>query len=210
MSRIFDVMLDAPGPYYVTGAKGDQRFKLDKYGTRGPNQVCLPDFQDDTAVETLIFSKSATGTFVNSELSAPGLRTSEKQMIAHNLDYVAPNVEKVKSSVQQYWELRNHEFVSQVAQFSTPPLTKSNKAIYLLKISATCSRMDFVEIQLGNGDRLSVCGDFVLYSRDLSAMTLMVKMPPKSYLRVSFAQILPQKDTILKLLSRSQYGQGPV
>jgi hypothetical protein len=209
MSRIFDVQLDAPGPYYALGVQGSNRFKLEKYGARGPNQMTLPAFANKDELETITFSKGATGKFVESELSSPATYLIQHDIVAHDLVHKSNDLESVKSSIKQYWEVHNRRHTAQVAQFSPKPHIRSNKATYLLDIHCNCSKTEFVELQLGNGDKLSVCGDFKLLSRDPSVLSVLAKMPGKSMLRLSYAQILPQKDSVLKLLARRQYGQGP-
>lgn len=211
MSRIFDILLEQSGPYYALGEMGDQRFKLEKYGRVGPNQVCIPNFAKDSHYETLTFSRNAKEQFVNSELSEPGIRASEKQFQVHKLEFASDSLQKVQSSREKYWEFQDQEGKqSAVVQLATTLLEKNNKSIYLLKIKANCSRQDWVELQLGNGDKLSVCGEFDLYTRDPQALSMMAKIPFRGSLRVSYAQILPFKNSILKILSRSQYGQSPL
>lgn len=211
MSRIFDVLLEQSGPYHVLGEMGPQRFKLEKYGRLGPNQVCLPNFTNESQLETLIFSKGAKGSFVNSELSEPGIRAANKEFQVHKLEFASETIQKVQSSREKYWEFMDAEGQqSGVVQLAPALLEKNNKSIYLLKIKALCSKLDWVELQMANGDKLSVCGEFELYTRDVQALSILARIPYRGGLRVSYAQILPFKNSILKILSRSQYGQSPL
>jgi hypothetical protein len=211
MSRIFDVLLEQSGPYHALGEMGHQRFKLEKYGRVGPNQVCLPNFTNESQLETLIFSKGAKGSFVNSELSEPGIRAASKEFQPHKLEFVSDNIQKVQSYREKYWEFDDIEGrSSSVIQLSPNLLEKNNKSIYLLKIKAHCGRQDWVELQMANGDKLSVCGEFELYTRDVQALSILARIPYRGGFRVSYAQILPSKNSILKILSRSQYGQSPL
>lgn len=211
MSRIFDVLLEQSGPYYALGEMGDQRFKMEKYGRAGPNQICIPNFEKDSHYETLTFSRNARETFVDTELSGPGVRMAEKTFQSHKVEFVSDNLNRVQSSKDKYWEFQDHTGIqSSVVQLAPTLLEKNNKSTYFLKIKANCSRQDWVELQLANGDKLSVCGELFLHTRDPQALSMLAKIPYRGSLRISYAQILPFKNSILKILSRSQYGQSPL
>lgn len=211
MSRIFDVLVPSNGMYFVQSSCGPQKFRATKYGVKGPNQILLPSYANPQEEELLTWQGVDKFAQVSTNLDDVARQSHDKQLLAHNIDYAAENLQVVKSQVHQYVEANTHYATQQqVLQLSPGSLVHSNKATYYLYLKAVCSKMDFVELSLGTGDNLQINGEFHLYGRDKSLTTLIARIPPRASLRISYAQILPQKDTILKLLSRSQYGQSPL
>lgn len=211
MSRIFDVQLEKSGMYYVQSNCGHSRFRASKYGVAGPNQILLPSYVDPKEEELISWSSGAVGRKVETNLDDVARESHGKQITAHKIEYASGNLQVVRSNVQQYIEASTLMSGStQVLQLAPMPVTNSNKATYYLKLKAVCPRLDFVELAFGTGDTILINGDFEIYGRDKSLLNLIAKIPHRSTFRISYAQILPQKDTILKLLSRVQYGKNPL
>lgn len=207
MSRIFDVLLEKSGMYTVQSVCGGQRFMLRKYGVAGPNQIILPSYKKPQEEEILVWSPGATARKVDSNLDEIARTSHDKQVLAPKIEHSSANVQVVKSNVKQYIEGDTHYSVTQqVLQLGPNPLTPSNKATYYLSLTAVCAKMDYVEVALGTGDTLFLNGDFDYYCRDRSALNLIARIPPRSVFRVSYSQILPVKDTILRVLTKAQYG----
>jgi len=211
MSRIFDVLVPASGMYFVQSSCGNQKFRASKYGVKGPNQILLPTYVDPQEEELLTMQGVDKFSKVETNLDEVARKSHDKQILAHRIDYASGNLQVVKSQVHQYVDANSHYAdQQQVLQLSPNSFVPSNKATYYLHLKAVCSKMDFVEISLGTGDTLHINGEFELYGRDKSLLTMIARIPARASFRVSYSQILPQKDTILKLLSRSQYGQSPL
>jgi hypothetical protein len=212
MSRIFDVILEQSGMYSVLSTCGKSRFRTRKYGTRGQNQILLPTYANEDEEEVLTWSANVSSARkVDTNLDEVARESHDKQLMAHKLEHTSKDLQVVRSGLHQYVEANNmFSAVQQVMQLGPLPITNSNKAAYYLKLNATCSRMDFVEVQFGTGDMIEINGDFNLFARDKTILNLIVRMPSRSKFRTSYSQILPAKESILKLLSRVQYGKSPI
>lgn len=207
MSRIFDVLLEKSGTYTVQSLCGSQRFMIRKYGVAGPNQIILPSYKNPQEEEILVWSPGATGRKVESNLDEVARTSHDKQVLAPRIEHASANMQVVKSNLRQYIEGDTHYSSNQqVLQLSPNSLIPSNKATYYLMLEATCARMDYVEVALGTSDTLFINGNFDYYCRDRSALYLIARIPPRSIFRTSYSQILPIKDTILRVLTKAQYG----
>ena len=210
MSRIFDVMLKESGMYYVYSSRGHSRFRIEKYGVRGPNQILLPEYANPEEDEILTWSDIVEkATKVETNLDDVARTSHDKQLLAHVIEHTSQDLQVVRSNLNQYVEATNYySSLPQILQIAPLPLAGSNKATYYLKLVATCSKKDFVTLQFGNGESLEINGEFHLYARDKGILNMLVRVPSRGKFRTSYSQILPAKDTILKLLSRVQYGQS--
>lgn len=209
MSRIFDVVLDKSSTHFVQSVCGNERFMIRFHGVAGPNQIILPSYANPQEQETIIWSPGVTARKVDSDLDTIARTSSDKEVLAHVIGYSSPGLQVVKSNLKQYIEGNsNYSVGQQILQLSPQHFIPSNKATYYLKLLAKASRTDYVEVSLGSGITLHLNGEFDYYCRDKTALSLIARMPTRAVFRVSYAQILPMKDTILKLLTRSQYGQS--
>ena len=211
MSRIFDVQLEKSGMYYVQSNCGHSRFRASKYGVAGPNQILLPSYIEPQSEELISWSQGATGKKVATNLDEVARESHGKELLAHKIEYSSGDLQVVRSNVKQYVEATTHMAANtQVLQLAPMPIVNSNKATYYLRIESLCPKLDFVELAFGTGDTLLVNGNFELYGRDKSLLSVLAKIPGRSKFKISYAQILPKKDSILKILSRAQYGQNPL
>ena len=209
MSRIFDVLLEKSGTYTVNSVCGQERFMLRLYGVAGPNQVILPDYKNPQEQETLVWSTGVTARKVDSDLDTIARESHGMQVLAHNIGHASNDLQVVKSNLRQYIEADSIYCMSpQMLQLIPAPVTNSNKATYYLYLRATAPRMDYVEVSLGSGITMHINGEFDYYCRERSAINLVARIPARSLFRASYSQILPVKDTILRVLTKAQYGQS--
>jgi hypothetical protein len=202
MSQTFDVYPAENGLIKLTSIKGGERFTVAKMGYVGPNRLVTPSFvnidQEPLNSCNAKFSEAAS-------LATKDDRT----LLGFHPTYMSRDIGVVKSQVGGYLEAnsyssRHSEHVILEAQH----LTKTNKAHYYFKLLGQCPKMDEIVVRLADGTTINFNGEIEMYSYDKDILALQVQLPPNSRIRASFAQIIPKKDSILKMLSRIQYGQN--
>lgn len=213
MSRIFEYLLDTSKRIRIKESLGENYYSLETRGMRGLNQVILPNFKDaeeDSTPETSIELRPIPSTLetlnITNEVSKGNAHLAPMEITG-----ASPELDLIVSSVGNYTEASNFRTYSALSVSLKPKsLEPSNRSQYYLSFRAIAPKMDPVEIHLSNGDILSVRGDIELFFRDKARLNFTARIPFRSILRVSYAQILPAKESLLSRLRKSQYAISQV
>lgn len=213
MSRIFEYLLENSSRIKIKESLGENYYSIESPGMRGLNQVILPRFKEATENQTPETSlnlrpiPSALDTLnITNEIAQGNAHLAPLEIIG-----ASPELDLLVSNVGNYTEAGNFRVYSSLPISLAPKsLEPSNRSNYYLSLKAVAPKMDPVEIHLGNGDIITFRGDIEIFFRDKSCLSFTAKIPFRSTLRASYAQILPAKESLLSRLRKTQYAINQV
>lgn len=206
MNQTFDILLTESMLIAAEVLAPAGRLSISKLGRRGLNKLSIPHIQEDQEV------------LLNPMIVAAGTPATHKlpedlQWDVPRIAFAAADLRTYAAKTLGYLEFGNVYGGTALLGQVAPPVhfSRTSKLGNWLRVDIVHQRQidQAVELTIGEYNIRTNAG-FYLYSAYPDIFQALLSVPPGKEVRMSMAQEVSKKDSLLKILSRSQYAQVPV